>query len=196
MAERIEQEPESGAEKLETSQLKKLEREKKTPEISKAEKEAGEKELARRHEAAERKLSAEKKKESDLERKKEDIEKIEKRPPKAKPAASFSKKEKAVVYKKQIKTVQAQLPRSSRAFSKVIHNSAVEKVSDVAGKTVLRPSALVGGAVVGLAAGITVYFVARYYGYFMPNWLLPILLVLGGVIGVAAELIINRFRTE
>ncbi len=206
MADRAELEPESGAEKLEVSQLKKLEKEK-APEVSKAEIEAGEKDLARRHEAAEKNLSAEKKREAEAEKKREaelekerkdaeKIEKVEKKPPKAKPAASYTKKEKAAVYKKEVKMVQAQLPRRSRTFSKVIHNPAVEKVSDVAGKTVLRPSALIGGSVVGLAAGITVYAIARYYNYGMPNWLLPILLLLGALLGVAAELILNRFRSE
>lgn len=195
MAERNEMGPESGAEKLEASQLKKLEREKR-PELSKAELEAGEKDLARRHEAAERNLSAEKKKESALEREKETIEKADKKPPKSKPAASFTKREKAATYRKQIKTVQAQLPRASRTFSKVVHNPAIEKVSDAAGKTIMRPSALLGGAVIGLAAGMTVYAVARYYQYFMPSWILPVLLVLGALLGVAAELVLNRFRTE
>jgi hypothetical protein len=195
MAERIEQEPELGAEKLEASQLKKLEAEK-TPELSKSEREAGEKDLAKRHEAAERKISAEKKRESELEKEKNNPEKAENKAPHTKPASHLTKKEKASVYTKQIKTVQAQLPRASRTFSKVVHNAAVEKVSDAAGKTIFRPSALIGGAIVGLAAGITVYSIARYYGYFMPSWLLPILLLLGALFGVAAELILNRLRPE
>lgn len=196
MADRAELEPESGAEKkLENESLKNLERSK-TPEVSKSEIEAGEKDLAKRGEAAERKLSAEKKRESDLEKESKNLEKAEHKPPKAKAPASYTKKEKTQVYKKEIKTVQAQLPRASRTFSKVIHNAAVEKVSDAAGKTVFRPSALVGGAVVGLAAGITVYIVARFYGYYMPSWLLPILLVLGALLGVAAELILNRLRPD
>lgn len=196
MADRSEIEPESGVEKSpERQDLKNLERSK-SPEVSKAEIEAGEKDLAKRGEAAERKLSAEKKKEADIEKENKNVEKAEHKSPKAKVPASFTKKEKSQVYRKEIKTVQAQLPRSSRVFSKVVHNAAVEKVSDAAGKTVLRPSALVGGAVVGLAAGITVYTIARYYGYYMPSWLLPILLILGALLGVAAELILNRLRPD
>ena len=118
MADINEREPESGAEKVELNQLKNLER-KKGPEVSKAEIEAGEKDLARRHEAAERKLSAEKKRESDLE-KEQEHENLEKHQPHVKAAAHVSQKEKEHIYTKEIKLVQDQLPRVSRAFSKVI----------------------------------------------------------------------------
>ena len=39
-------------------------------------------------------------------------------------------------YKKTLDNVQKQLPAPSRAFSKIIHNSAVEKTSDAIGNTI------------------------------------------------------------
>lgn len=100
------------------------------------------------------------------------------------------------MYKREIKNVQSQLPRGSRTFSKVVHNAAVERVSDAAGKTVFRPSALIGGAVTGLILGITVYLIARFYGYVMPSLLLVVLLLVGAILGVIVEFAVGLFRPK
>jgi len=196
--------PETHSERLdenvaERNELKNLEK-KKSPEknITKAEIEKGERDLALKREQAEKHLGAEReKRELDLARDKEKAaEKQAEKVPEKKDPKSYTPAQKKTVYKTQMKHVQAQLPRGSRAFSKVIHNTAVEKVSDVAGKTIFRPSALVGGAVTGLVLGGSVYVIAQFYGYssFVESWMLPILLIIGAVLGVAVELIINLFR--
>lgn len=185
--------PESGNEKLEKSELKSLEK-KRGSEASKAEIEKGEKDLAKRGEAAERKLSAEKeKREADLSAEKGNQEKAENKSPQSRTKRVYTKKESKQAFKREIKNVQKQLPRASRAFSKVVHNTAVEKTSNAVGKTIFRPSALLGGSIIGLLAGATVYIVARYYGYGMPSWMLPSLLIAGTLLGLFAEFILTRF---
>ncbi len=186
------------AERAEQSELKNLERAK-APEkkFTKAEKEQGEADLARKHESAEKKLSAEKEKqELELSKEKAKAEKSQEVAPEKKDPNSYTRAQKKAVYKKEMKHVQAQLPKGSRAFSKVIHNSAVEKVSDVAGKTVFRPSALMGGAITGLIFGVLFYMVARYYGYVIPTWMLSILLIAGAIVGVLIEFVISRFHHD
>lgn len=196
--------PESSSERLQENsaekvELKNLERAKNTEkEPTKAELEQGEKDLALKHEAAEKKLTAEKEKrelEHSKEKEKIKAEKNEEIPEKKDPS-SYTPDQKKAVYKKEISKAQAQLSRGSRAFSKVIHNTAVEKVSDAAGKTVFRPSALIGGAVTGLVLGILVYIVARYYGYAIPGLFLSLLLVVGAVLGVIVEFVVGLFRRK
>ena len=73
----------------------------------------------------------------------------------------------------------------SRTFSKVIHNRAVETVSDAAGKTVARPNAVLAGSFTAFVLVLGVFLVARHYGYplsgsetivaFAAGWVLGIL---------------------
>lgn len=181
-------------------EVKKLDLERaKTPEknVSKAEISKKESDLAKRGEQAEKKLSAEKeKRELDLAKDKERAKKENDVETKQKDAASYTKAEKKAVYKKELKNVRAQLPRGSRTFSKVVHNPVVEKVSDATAKTIFRPSALIGGALTGLALGVAVYILARYYGYVIPNLTLVLLLVVGALLGVIVEFIVTRFRRQ
>lgn len=77
----------------------------------------------------------------------------------------ISKSEKKKSYKKTLTHVQAELPAAQRAFSKVIHNPAVEKTSEVVGSTVARPNALLSGGIVAFALVLAVYIVAKTFGY-------------------------------
>lgn len=80
--------------------------------------------------------------------------------------------------------VHAQMPPVQRTFSKFIHAPVVEKVSDVTGKTVARPNAILAGSVSAFVLVLAVYLVARHYGYplsgaetmvaFVAGWLLGI----------------------
>lgn len=169
----------------------------KTPEkvVSKSEIAKKESDLAERGEKAEKKLAAEKeKRELDLSKDKERVKRESTAETKQRDAASYTKAEKKAVYKKELKNVRAQLPPGSRAFSKVVHNPVVERVSDATAKTVFRPSALIGGAVMGLILGLIVYIAARYYGYVIPNMTLVLLLIIGAIVGVLVEFIITRFH--
>lgn len=77
----------------------------------------------------------------------------------------ISKKQKDITYKKTLKTIQSDLPLASRSFSKVIHNKAVEKVSDIVGSTVARPNAILAGSAFAFVFTLAIFLVARYYGY-------------------------------
>ena len=75
----------------------------------------------------------------------------------------LTKKDIEASYKKTLENVQDQLSAPSRAFSKVIHNSVVEKTSDAIGNTVARPNLIISGAL-GAIASVVVYFIAKRYG--------------------------------
>lgn len=76
-----------------------------------------------------------------------------------------SKTARKKAYSAIIKQTQADLPAPSRAFSKVIHNPVIEKVSEVTGNTIARPNAMLSGAVFAFLLTLVVYLVARFNGY-------------------------------
>jgi len=101
----------------------------------------------------------------------------------AKKASSPSSK---ASYKKTLDNVQKQLPAPSRAFSKVIHNSAVEKTSDAIGNTIARPNLIIAGAL-GAIASIIVYLIAKKYGYVLSGSETIVLFAAGWCIGAIIE---------
>lgn len=68
-------------------------------------------------------------------------------------------------YTSIMKQTQAELSAPSRAFSKFIHNPAVEKISEVAGNTIARPNAMLSGATFAFLLTLAVYLIARFNGY-------------------------------
>lgn len=62
-------------------------------------------------------------------------------------------------------SARAHMSPSARTFSKVIHQPAVERVSEVAGKTVARPNAVLGGSFTAFVVVLAVFLIARHYGY-------------------------------
>lgn len=68
-------------------------------------------------------------------------------------------------FDKTMAAIQSQLSPSSRAFSKVIHNPAIEKASEVTGNTVARPNALLSGAIAAFVLTLAIYLIARFNGY-------------------------------
>lgn len=86
-------------------------------------------------------------------------------------------------FDKEMRHVQSQLSPSGRAFSNVIHNPAVEKVSDTLGATIARPNALASGAIFAFILTLGVYLVAQYFGYPLSGSETIVAFVLGWVIG-------------
>lgn len=113
---------------------------------------------------------------------------------KEKPTHKFTKREKRAAFKKEISKVQAQLPPATRTLSRVVHNRLVENVSEVLEETVLRPSVLLGGAVVGLLAGGMFYVYARIQGFPLSGSEFLISMLAGGLIGVVLEIIYKWFK--
>lgn len=92
--------------------------------------------------------------------------------------------------------IQQQMPRTSRAFSKVIHNKTVEKVSDVIGSTVARPNAILSGAICAFVLVLGLYVHARYLGYALRGSETIAAFVAGWLIGLLFDMLRGMFRRK
>ncbi len=94
-------------------------------------------------------------------------------------------------YKQTMAAVRHRLPRRLRSFSKLVHNPAVEAVSNASAKTVARPSGLLGGGIGAFAGSAFLLYVSKAYGFSSYNYGLFLMLFAGGfVAGLAIELLV------
>lgn len=93
-----------------------------------------------------------------------------------------------------LKHVRTQLPTFERQFSKVVHNKSIEKISDIAGDTVARPSGILGGAIVALIGVSIMNYLAHKGGFRLSGGEFLAFLVLGWVGGVVAEKAFRKLR--
>lgn len=98
-----------------------------------------------------------------------------------------SKHEKQQAYDSLMTDARAHMTPTSQAFSKVIHNPAIEAVSDAAGKTIARPNAILAGSFTAFALTLIVYLVARYYGYELSGFETIATFIVGWIIGLVAD---------
>jgi len=87
-------------------------------------------------------------------------------------------------YKKTMKETQDHMKPAQRSFSKVIHNPAVEKSSEVLGNTVARPNAILAGSLSAFLLGLGIYLVARHYGYPLSGSEMIAAFILGWAVGL------------
>ncbi len=99
----------------------------------------------------------------------------------------ISRSEREASYQATMKQVRSELSPSSRAFSKVIHNKTVEKVSDAVGATIARPNAILSGAIAAFVLTLGVYLVAKQYGYPLSGFESIASFALGWVIGIVFD---------
>lgn len=104
--------------------------------------------------------------------------------PKKKRRTTIAKAEKEASFKRHMKDVQAEMTGPQRAFSKVIHNKAVEAVSEVVGSTFARPNAILAGAVVAFIAVLAVYLLAKNLGYVLSGFETIGAFVIGWLVGI------------
>ncbi len=104
------------------------------------------------------------------------------------PNLNVNQELKAITLRRELNHIRRKLPARQRALSKVIHQPAVRVVSEAAGKTVSRPSGLLGGGIAALI-GTTLYmFIASQAGIAY-NYTVFLLMFAGGfIIGLFVEL--------
>jgi hypothetical protein len=94
-----------------------------------------------------------------------------------------------ITYKRELRHIQRRESAPDRALSKVIHQPVVRAVSEAAGRTVSRPSGLLGGGIVAFIGTTGYLYVAKHYG-FEYNYLIFIGLFIGGfALGLAFEIV-------
>ena len=98
-----------------------------------------------------------------------------------------NKQLKDMAFSRAMTRARKKMSAPARAFSKVIHNPAVDKPSEFVGKTVARPTGMLWGAIFAFVGTSALLWITRYYGYEY-NYLVAILLFVGGAaIGTALE---------
>lgn len=103
---------------------------------------------------------------------------------------------KEVAYDRSMEKIRSTLPKPARAFSKLIHAPAVDAISEGVGKTIARPSGILGGGVAALIGSLVLVYITRHYG-FTYNYLIFILLYIGGYcFGLFIELIFKTFKRK
>ncbi|MCL2174122.1 hypothetical protein FWH58_02405 [Candidatus Saccharibacteria bacterium] len=107
--------------------------------------------------------------------------------PANKPIKKATKRQKQTEYAKTLKSIQKNMSPTERTFSRVIHNPVVEAASEVAGKTIARPAALLAGSLSSLILTTIVYATAKYYGYVLSGseWIATF--IIGWVIGLIID---------
>lgn len=98
-----------------------------------------------------------------------------------------TKQLKQAKYNEIMSETRQQMSPSSRTFSKVIHNPAIEKTSDFTGKTIARPNAILAGSVSAFVLVLAVYLVANYYGYALSGTETILAFTLGWIIGLVFD---------
>jgi hypothetical protein len=101
---------------------------------------------------------------------------------------------KQTAYKQTLNRARSQLSTPERNFSKLIHQPVVDKTSEVAAKTVFRPSGILGGALAALIGTSILTYFSRHYG-FRYNYLFFGLLFIGGfTVGLVIEVMLRLLK--
>ena len=100
---------------------------------------------------------------------------------------AISKSAKNASFKRHMKDIQQELPPVTRAFSKFIHNKAVEKTSEALGATIARPNAILAGSVTAFVLVLGVYVVAKTIGYSLSGSETIVAFIIGWILGIVYD---------
>src|SRR5690606_31159771 len=101
---------------------------------------------------------------------------------------AMTKAAKKQAYKKTLSHARRHLSKPEKTLSKVIHQPAIEKVSEIGENTVARSSGLLSGGLFSFAGSLFFLYMAKHYG-FAYNFFTFILFLGGGfVVGLFVEL--------
>ncbi len=90
--------------------------------------------------------------------------------------------------------LRKQLPTYDRVFSHIIHAEPIERVSEVAGSTIARPSGILGAGVTACIGLAFVMIVAKRTGFALSGSEFLILIVAGWCLGLLVEFGYRTFR--
>jgi len=89
-----------------------------------------------------------------------------------------------ISFEQTMDEVRTHLPRSTRRFSRFVHRPMVERISDVVGKTIGRPHAILAGGVSAFVAVLSLYFYAKYAGFALQGSETIIAFTIGWALGM------------
>jgi hypothetical protein len=97
---------------------------------------------------------------------------------------------KAITLRRELQLIRRKLPAPQRALSNVIHQPVVRAISEATGKTVSRPSGLLGGGLVAFIGTATYYYLARHIGFTYNHFAFIVLFIGGFALGLVLELLV------
>ncbi len=106
----------------------------------------------------------------------------------------INKQLKDMAYSRTMLRVQKRLSMPTRAFSKLVHSKALDKPSELVGKTVARPSSMLGGAFFAAVGSSLLLWTTKRYGYEYNYLAVVLLFATGMVLGLTIELIWKSVR--
>lgn len=98
-----------------------------------------------------------------------------------------TKQTRDAAYEQTMRLIRTELNGPSRLFSKIIHAPIVERSSEVIGGTLARPNAVMAGSSTALVLVISVYIIARTFGYQLSGFETIGAFLLGWVIGLVYD---------
>lgn len=96
----------------------------------------------------------------------------------------ISKKERDASFNRTMSEIRSHMPPVKRAFSKIIHNKAIEKTSEAIGSTIARPNAILSGAVLAFVFTLGIYLIAKQLGYRLSGFETIGSFILGWIVGL------------
>lgn len=92
--------------------------------------------------------------------------------------------------------VTKDMPRSKRLFSTFIHLPIVATLSDAIGNTLLRPNALLFGAIASFALTLLVYLFSKNLGYSLSGSESIVAFLLGWIVGIMFDIVTSLFKKQ
>jgi hypothetical protein len=96
-----------------------------------------------------------------------------------------------VTLRRELQAIRRKLPAPQRALSKLVHQPGVRVASEAAGKTVSRPSGLLGGGLVALLGTSGYLYLAKHIGFTYNYGVFLILFAGGFALGLGIELLVH-----
>lgn len=118
----------------------------------------------------------------------------EKEPSISESESPITSKRREQSFKQTMTHIQAEMPKGERAFSKVIHNPTIEKVSDIVGATVARPTSIAAGSLCAFIAVFTLYLIAKNAGFSLSGFETIGAFIAGWLFGILIDLVRSMFR--
>lgn len=120
------------------------------------------------------------------------IEELEQAQKAAEPASPthITRELKQATLQRELTHIRRQLSSPNRALSKLIHQPAVRNISEAAGKTVSRPSGLLGGGILAFVGSSAYLYLAKHQGFNYNYVVFFGLFTSGFVVGLILELIV------
>lgn len=95
---------------------------------------------------------------------------------------------------RELTSIQRKESAPARALSKIIHQPVIRTTSEAAGKTISRPSGLLGGGIVAFLGTSVYLYLAYHIGFTYQPTVFLVLLVAGFALGILIEYVLHLFK--